>query len=389
MEHHLDDILTHLGEYRSQYFGAIAPAIIQSSNFAFSKVEAFKKAFTQEANSHLYTRGNNPTVAMLRKKIAALECAEDALITSSGAAAISVSVITFLAAGDHVICVRKPYTWAYRLLENLLSRYGVEVTFVDARDIDEIKQAAKPNTKMLYMESPLSLTFELQDIDACASLAKTHGWITILDNSHCSSLYQQPLTMGIDIVIHSATKYLNGHSDVVVGAICSSKLLIDTMFPTYMTLGTVLSAHDAALVLRGLRTYPLRLQQSNNTALNLAHYLHDHPGIDKVIYPHHSSHPQHELALRQMKGSGGLLTIVLKTDDKKDVLTFVEKINRFLMAVSWGGYESLMIPSILFHDVPGQADSPVPWTYVRLYVGLESFDYLKEDLEQALAHLIK
>ena len=389
MSHQLDDILTHLGEERDLYFGAIAPAIIQSSNFAFNDVEAFKKAFTQESDTHLYTRGNNPTVAMLRKKIAALEQAEDALVTSSGAAAISVSVMTFLAAGDHVICVRKPYTWAYKLLGELLSRYGVQVTFADARDLDEIKKAARPNTKMLYLESPLSLTFELQDVKACAKLAKSHGWITILDNSHCSPLFQQPLTLGIDVVIHSATKYLNGHSDVVVGAICSSKTFIEKMFTAYMTLGTVLSAHDAALVLRGLRTYPLRLQQSNDTALKLAHYLHEHPGINKVIYPHHFSHPQHDLALQQMKGSGGLLTIVLNTNHKADVITFVEKIQRFLMEVSWGGYESWMIPSILFHDVPGQPDSPVPWTYIRLYVGLESYDYLKEDLDQALEHLVK
>lgn len=381
----ITEILTHLGEDRKQYFNAVAPPVIQSSNFVFDSIEEMRAAISDELNHHIYTRGNNPTVKILREKIAALESAEDALITSSGSAAIAAAVMSQVKSGDHIICVNKPYSWTYKLISNLLNRFGVEVAYVDATSVEEMRMAIRSNTSVLYLESPNSLTFEISDLRSCAELAKEFGLTTIIDNSHCSPIYQKPIEMGIDIVVHSATKYLNGHSDVVVGVIASSKEIINTIFNNeFMTLGLNISPHDANLVIRGLRTLNLRVERSDQTAREIVDYLKKHKKIKKVIFPLDPEFPQYELAKSQMTGCGGLITIELNANDKASVIRFVEAIDKFLIAVSWGGYESLMIPSIIFHDIPGQEDSPIPWTYVRLYVGLEDPDYLISDLEQAL-----
>lgn len=384
----IDEILTHLGEERSKYFNAVAPPIIQTSNFAFDTVEDMRVAFSNELIHHVYTRGNNPTVAILRQKLAALEHTEDALVVGSGASALSAAVIANVSAGDHIVCVQKPYSWTYKLISKLLPRFGVSYTFVDGRDINEIRNAIRPETKVLFLESPNSLTFEIQDLEACSKLAKLNNIVSIIDNSHASPLFQNPSDFGIDLVVHSATKYINGHSDVVAGVICGSKEMIKKIFGSeLMTLGLLISPHDAALIIRGLRTLPLRVHQSDSTALKIAEYLHQHTKIAKIYFPLHPSFDQYELAKKQMKGCGGLITIQLKARDKESVLRFVRKIKHFLMAVSWGGYESLMIPSIVFHDIQGLPDSPIHWSMVRLYVGLESADYLIEDLESALSEL--
>ena len=385
----LSDILTHLGENRHDYFNAVAPPVIQSSNFVFDNTDDFRKAISNELAHHIYTRGNNPTVKILREKIAALEHTDDALVTGSGAAAVAAAVMANVSAGDHVICVQKPYSWTYKLISRFLARFGVTYTFVDGRDISEIENAICPQTRVLYLESPNSLTFELQDLEACAVLAKRHGIVTIIDNSHASPIYQNPADLGIDLVVHSATKYINGHSDVVAGVICGSSVMIRRIFDSeVMTLGLTISPHDAALMIRGLRTLELRVRRSNETAVKIADFLHGHPGVEEIYFPHHPSFAQYELAKKQMRGCGGLLTFKLRVDTKEKAEMFVRRIKRFLMAVSWGGYESLMIPTLVFHDVPGLPDSPVHWSMVRLYIGLEDPDYLIDDLRQALDSIL-
>jgi len=192
------------------------------------------------------------------------------------------AVMSQVKSGDHIICVNKPYSWTYKLMSNLLTRFGVEVTYVDARSVEEMKAAIQPNTKVLYLESPNSLTFEISDLRACAALAKKHGIVSMIDNSHCSPIFQRPLEMGIDISIHSATKYLNGHSDVVVGVIAGSEKIISQIFQNeYMTLGINISPHDAALVIRGLRTLDLRVKRSDESAHKIVKYLKGH---DKIKY---------------------------------------------------------------------------------------------------------
>jgi len=381
----INDILTHLGEDRSKYFNAVAPPIIQSSNFVFETVEDMRIAFANELEHHIYTRGNNPTVAILRQKLAALEHTEDALVVGSGAAAVSASVISNVKSGDHIICVQKPYSWTFKLISKLLPKFGVDFTFVDGKDINNIISALQPNTKVLYLESPNTMTFEIQDLKACSIFAKQHNIVTIIDNSHASPLFQNPVDFGIDITVHSATKYINGHSDVVAGVICSSKEMIKKIFESeLMTLGLTISPHDAGLMIRGLRTLELRVKRSDETAQKVADFLYQHPKIEKLYFPLHPSFDQYALASKQMTGCGGLITIKLKAASKESTMRFVRSIKRFLMAVSWGGYESLMIPSIAFHDIPGMPDSPIHWSMVRLYIGLESAEYLIEDLSHAL-----
>ncbi|MCB0523901.1 MAG: aminotransferase class I/II-fold pyridoxal phosphate-dependent enzyme [Saprospiraceae bacterium] len=384
----LDHILTHLGENREQYFNAISPPVIQSSNFAFSDLHEFREAFSDELSHHVYTRGNNPTVEILRKKLAALEKTEDALVFSSGVGAIAAAVLGNVKAGDHIICQNAPYSWTKALLRNLLPRFGVEHTFVDATDIQAIEEAVKENTTLLFLESPNTMTFDIQDLAACSALAKKHGITTVIDNSYSSPIFQNPSDFGIDIMVHSGTKYLNGHSDVVFGVLCASKKMVKKLFDSeLMTLGGILAPHDAALVIRGLRTLPLRIDRSDKSANYLISKLESHPKVEKIWYPFHHSFPQQELAMKQMRGCGGLFSVQFKTDSMEKMEAFIHRIKRFLMAVSWGGHESLMIPTIGFYNIPGKQNPPMPYTFVRFYIGLEDPNWLWEDLEQALTEL--
>lgn len=385
MKKDLGYILNHLGEEREKYFNAVSPPVIQTSNFCFPDLHRFREAFTDELEHHIYSRGNNPTVAILRKKLAALEGAEDALVLSSGSAAIANAVLSQVKAGDHIVCVEAPYSWTHALLTQFLTRFGVTHTFVDGKNMEEIREAIQANTRLLYLESPNSLTFEIQDLEACGQLAKERGITTIIDNSYASPLFQNPIDYGIDIVVHSGSKYLNGHSDVVMGVICSSKAIIKKIFDSeFMTLGAILQANDAALAIRGLRTLELRLNRCNTSARLIASRLADHPKVDRVVHPLLPTHPQFELAQRQMKGTGGLFSVYFKADTQDKMEAFIHKLNNFLLAVSWGGHESLIMPVIGFYHIPGREDTRGPWNLVRFYIGLEDVEWLWADLENAM-----
>jgi cystathionine beta-lyase/cystathionine gamma-synthase len=384
----LSDIINRLGENREQYFNAIAPPIIQTSNFAFPTIADFRKALLQEHNAHVYTRGNNPTVEILRKKLAALEGTDDALVVSSWAAAMALSIMSCVNAGDHIICVENPYSWTKALCANYLPRFGVSTTFVDGRALSSIEAARKSNTKLLILESPNTFTFEIQDLEACGTWAKLHQVTTIIDNSHASPLFQQPSKFGIDLVVHTLTKYLNGHSDVVAGVICGKQDLINKIFyAEYMTLGAVTSPHDAGMILRGLRTLELRMERIQQTALTLVSYLKAHNQVERVLYPLDPDFPQYELARKQMTGCGGLVTVFLKAADIESVVCFIDHLKRFEIAVSWGGHESLVIPIAAFYGLEGREDPALPWNCVRFYFGLETAEDLIDDLDQAFEEL--
>lgn len=375
-------ILNQLGEDRSAGYNAVVPPVAQSSNFAFPTVAAAREALAAELDRPFYTRGANPTVAILRQKIAALEGAEDALVLSSGSAAMAAAVMGCVQSGDHVICVRNPYTWTRLLLEQLLAPYGVAHTFVDGRDLENFRAAIKPNTRLIILESPNSMTFELQDLGAVATLARTHGILTICDNSYSSPLFQKPIGLGVDLVVHSATKYINGHSDVVAGIIAGSHVLVRRiMAKEFMTLGAVPSPHDAWLMLRGLRTLPLRMGRSADSAAEVAAFLEAHPKVERIHWPGAASHPQHALARQQMQRCAGLMSIELAAPDEATVERFCDNLQHFLIAVSWGGYESLQWP------VCATKGSHLPRNLVRLYIGLEEPAELITDLRQALDRL--
>lgn len=388
MSHDLSHILNHLGEDRELYFNAVSPPIIQTSNFVLPSIDALREAMQDELRHHLYSRGNNPTVEILRKKLAALEHTEDALVFSSGAGAMTSAVVSLIEQGDHVICVRNPYSWTKHLLTQFLPRFGVTATFVDGTSMEAIEQAIRPETKVLFLESPNSMTFELQDLSACAELARRHGIFTCIDNTYSSPLYQNPADFGIDLVLHTGTKYLNGHSDVVAGVICGSHALIRRIFNrVYMVWGPLLGPSDAALMIRGLRTLPLRLSRSDSSARILVERLKNHPAVEGVLYPGDDDFPQAELAKKQMRGAGGLFSILLRERDRRALCSFAESLERFLIAVSWGGHESLVMPMAAFYDMPGKPDPDHPINLVRFYIGLEDPDLLWEDIRKGLDKL--
>ena len=381
----LSKIINQLGEEHERYFNAVAPPIIQTSNFCYSTVEDMRNAIINEFDEPVYTRGNNPTIEILRKKLAALEKADDCLVTASGVAAITTAVIANLSKGDHIICVNKPYSWTNHFFSNILKKFGIETSFIDGTDIENFKSALKPNTTLFYLESPNSWTFELQDLKQVANLAKENKITTIIDNSFSTPLYQNPIEYGIDIVVHSASKYLTGHSDAVAGVICGSNEMIRKIFSNeFMTFGGIISPFNAWLMIRGLRTLELRLDKSSDNAHKLIDFLENHPEVEKIIYPHHPSHPQYELAKKQMKNSSGLFSVFFKTSDINRIKNICENLEYFKLAVSWGGYESLVFPAITTYDPSIEKNPHLPVNMIRVYTGLENPDLLIEDFERAL-----
>lgn len=381
------EIINHLGENREQYLNAVSAPLFQNSIFCFNSVHEMREGLKKEMETPFYTRGYNPTVAIAREKLAALEGAEDCLLFASGSAAIAAAVMHCVKQGDHIVSVNKPYSWSKTLITKLLAGYGVEHTFVDGTRVSNFENAIRPNTKLIFLESPNSLTFELQDLEVVAALAKKHGIRTVCDNSYATPLNQNPIKLGVDIVVHSASKFIGGHSDVVAGVLCSSRAIVEQiMAEEFMTLGGIISPHDAWLLLRGLRTLPVRVEKVRDNSLQVAAFLENHPKIRSFIFPFSENHPQYELARKQMKPCGGLMTICLNTDDVKKVEAFCNNLKLFLLACSWGGYESLQFPMCVL-DQSLNYKPEVPVNMVRLYVGLEDPETLIADLGQALEHV--
>ncbi len=379
-------IINELGEDRELYFNAVSPPIMQTSNFAFKKVEDLRLAFEDEMSGYLYSRGLNPTVDILRKKLAALDGAEDALVFNSGASAIFAAVFANVKSGDHIVSVNKPYTWAWKMFDNILPRFGITTTYVDGTSIENFERAILPNTTVIYLESPNSLTYELQDLKAVAALARAENIVTIIDNSYCTPLFQQPIALGIDIAMQTATKYINGHSDTVGGVLCGTKTMMKKIFDSeYLNMGIGTSPFNAWLMIRGLRTLPARLDRITATTRHLLKYLQQHPKVEEVIFPLDPGFPQYELAKQQMSGACGLVTIVMRAEKMASIVTFCESLRHMLMAVSWGGHESLALPKCA-SLLPQQFDAGNrEHKMVRFYFGLEEPAYLEADMEQAFA----
>ena len=379
-------IINELGEERENYFNAIAPPIIQSSNFAFARVDEMRQAFADEYSTYLYSRGLNPTVDILRKKLAALDAAEDCLVFNNGAAAIFAAVLANVKAGDHIVSVRKPYTWAQKMFNDILPRFGVTTTYIDGTQIENFERAILPNTSLIYLETPNSWDYALQDLVAVAELAKAEGIVTVCDNSYCTPIYQRPIEMGIDLSLQSATKYIGGHSDVLAGVLSGSSAMITKIFNSeYMNIGSGISPFSAWLLIRGLRTLPMRLQQITQTTGQVLAFLKNHPQVEEVIFPFDEDFKQYDLAKQQMQGACGLLTFILKSEDVMQIEQFCEALKHILMAVSWGGHESLLIPrcSAIKRERFNAANRE--HRMLRLYVGLEDAAYIIKDLERGFA----
>ncbi len=387
-QNNLSFILNELGEERENYFNAISAPIIQTSNFAFKKVDDLSKALEDEMSAYLYSRGLNPTVEILRKKLAALDGAEDCLVFNSGASAIFSSVLANVKSGDHIVTVKGPYTWAQRMFDVILPRFNVATTYIDGTKIENWENATLSNTTLYYLESPNSWDFALQDIKAVATLARSKGITTIIDNSYCTPLYQKPIEMGIDLALQTATKYIGGHSDTLGGVLSGSHAMIKKIFDSeYLNAGSGIQPFNAWLLIRGLRTLPARLERITRTTNEVVKFLKQHPKVEAVIFPFDESFPQYKLAQKQMSGACGLFTMILKVSGKIQVVKFCESLQHILMAVSWGGHESLVMPKCTgIKNEEFDADNR-EHRYVRMYVGLEEPEYLIKDLSQALVKM--
>ena len=381
-------IINELAEDREQYFNAVAPPIIQSSNFVFKKVDDLRQAFADEYSTYLYSRGLNPTVDILRKKLAALDNAEDCLVFGSGAAAIFAAVLANVKTGDHIVSVNKPYTWAQRMFNVILPRFGVTTTYSDGRDIENFERAILPNTSVIYLETPNSWDYAIQDLKAVAELAKSENIITICDNSFCTPIYQKPIDYGIDLTLQSATKYIGGHSDTVAGVLSGSSKMIEKIFNSeYMNIGSGISPFNAWLLIRGLRTLPMRLEHISKTTVQIVDYLKQHSKVEEVIFAFDENFPQLQLAKQQMQGACGLLTFIIKADSVQQIENFCEALKHIMMAVSWGGHESLIIPKCAGMKRERFNAEHKDHRMIRLYVGLEEAAYIIDDLEGGFAKL--
>jgi cystathionine beta-lyase/cystathionine gamma-synthase len=380
----LSYIINELAEDRENYYNAISPPIIQTSNFAFPSVEAMRSAFRDEMSTYLYSRGINPTVDILRTKLAALDGAEDCLVFNNGAAAVFAGVLTNVKSGDHIVSVQHPYTWAAHMFDRILPRFGVSTTYVDGTRIEEFERAILPNTRLIYLESPNSWWLDIQDLAAVADLARSENIITLIDNSYCTPLYQKPIELGIDIAMQTATKYIGGHSDTLGGVLCGSAAMMKRIFDSeYLCVGSGIQPFNAWMLLRGLRTLPMRLERIAQTTRQVLDFLKSQPRVEETIFPLDPDYPQYELARKQMKGASGLISFYLKAETIGEIERFCESLKHFRMAVSWGGHESLVIPKCASLEPAAFDARNRNHRLIRLYVGLEDGEYLIRDLEQA------
>ncbi|MDO4810119.1 MAG: PLP-dependent aspartate aminotransferase family protein [Eubacteriales bacterium] len=372
----------HVGEDRERYLNSMAPPVFMTSLHALDCIEDY---YDVPAGTYLYGRYGNPTVEICEKKIAGLEHGKRAFLYASGMAAATSAVLAVCSAGSHVICVHN----AYGPLQSFLNDYcakdlGMEVTMVHGYDFEEIRSAVKANTSLIVLESPGTATFSLVDLAAVSELAKKNGIVTYIDNSYCSPIFQKPLDQGIDIVMHSCTKYLGGHSDILGGVlVVKDENLIARLSSMRPWLGGIIGPMEAWLMIRGIRTLSVRMKRHAEVAMQVAEALEKNPKVKKVYYPGLKSHPQYELAERQQTGSSGLMSIELNaTPDQAK--KFVNALKVFKIGPSWGGYESLVVMPLY-----GNTEEYCAWYgasrgLIRLHCGLEGAELLLEDIQQAL-----
>jgi cystathionine beta-lyase/cystathionine gamma-synthase len=371
------------GEDLEAQQGALAPPIVQTSLFAHPTLGDLMLSLGAEHRHHVYTRGQNPTVEAVEEKLARLERGEAAKLFASGMSAISSILYGLLRSGDHVVFLNQVYGPTLQLAAHL-QRFGIEHDVVLDLDLEALQRALRPETRMVWMESPGTMLFRLLDIAAVVALARQHGATTVHDNSWATPLFQKPLTLGVDIVVHSATKYLGGHSDVIAGAVVTRRDLLEEIFyNAYLLNGGALGPFDAWLVNRGLRTLPVRLRQHHATGLKVARFLSQHDAVRRVFHPGLASDGEDSLQ-RQLRGFSGLFSFELATERFADVERFVDRLKRFRIGVSWGGVESLVIAPFRGDNQDALLAQGIPPGTVRLSVGLEGAAVLIEDLEKAL-----
>lgn len=375
-------ICAHFADDYAGQKGSVSTPIFQSSTHIFESCEDMtarrgaSRPFGDD-RTYFYGREGNPTVEVLEKKLAALERTDGALCFGSGMAAITSVAMYSLKHGDHAVVV--DHSYGRHFLTSFLVDYGIEVTSVAGTSIEEFEKAIRPNTRLIYLESPSGMAYSLQDLAAVSDLARAKNIITAIDNTWCTPIHQKPHTFGIDLVIHSLSKYIGGHSDIIGGAVTGRWDHVSPLAKVRSQYGGILHPQEAYLALRGLRTLPVRMKAHQQSGMRIAEYLSGRPNIVTVNYPGLDSHPQRELAGRQMLGFSSLMSMTMDAPVER-ARAFVNDLRLFKIAVSWGGYESLIIEPRALPDDPTRSRT-------RFFVGLDSIDDLLEDLEHSLTLL--
>lgn len=392
MHHHkqygLFSKVIHAGSKPDPLFGGVSVPIYQSSTFAFRSAEHGAALFAGEEKGYIYTRLGNPTVRALEECLASLENGVACLATATGMAAITTTFLSLLEKDSHLISTASVYGATRVVLEREFSRFGISSSFIDTSQLELIRQHFRPETRLLFIETPANPTMAIADIQACASLAKDNGCWLVVDNTFASPVLQNPLDLGADIVIHSLTKFINGHSDVVGGAIIfRDENLYHRVRKTLVNFGGTMDPHQAWLILRGVKTLALRVEKSQENALKLARFLENHPQVSWVKYPGLENHPQYELARRQMRGPGSMLCFGLKGGYEAG-RCLINSVRLCILAVSLGGIETLIQhPASMTHAaVPKEEreEAGITDDLIRLSVGCEDYEDLEADLRQAL-----
>ena len=386
-EHKFATKAVHSGQHIDPTTGSVVVPIYETSTFAFKNAEQGAARFAGSENGYIYSRLGNPTVRALEENIATLEGGEDARACASGMAAITTAVLSAARKGDHVVATDTLYGGTQKLFSEILPKLGIKFTFVDSSKTGNVESVIQENTKIIFIETPANPTLKLTDLKSISKIARHRKILTMADNTFMSPCFQQPLDLGIDIVIHSLTKYLSGHSNIVGGIIVSNKQFIASVDPVLKTLGSTLAPFEAWLTLNGVKTLPLRMQKHNENAIMIAEHLEAHPKVEKVYYPGLKSNPQYELARRQMRGFGGMISFELKGGFEAG-RRLMNSVKLCTLAVSLGAVETLIQhPASMTHAVTPRKERlkiGITDSLVRLSVGIEDPQDIINDLDQAM-----
>lgn len=390
--HSIETKAIHSGRINYEQFGSLATPLYQTSTFIFENAQQGADRFAGESDGYIYTRLGNPTTRQLEMRVAAMEGMEDAAATATGMAAVSAALLTNLKAGDHMISSKAVYGCSFALMNHMLKKFGIEVSFIDMTEPENINSAIKTNTKLIFLETPINPNLVVLDLEKICAIAKKHQLLSIVDNTFLTPVLQQPAKFGADIVIHSATKYLNGHGDVVAGIVCGSSDMIEEIkLTTLKDVGATMSPHDAWLIMRGIKTLPIRMERHCSNAQTVAEFLEQHPAVNRVYYPGLKSHAGYQFIGNQMKAAGGVIAFELNTDLKGGA-DFINNMQLFSIAVSLGDAESLIQhPASMTHSTyePEERETAgISDTLIRISVGLEHIDDIIYDLQQALDKVI-
>jgi cystathionine beta-lyase len=387
-EHELSETtnIMHLHDQPQAQFGAVNPPVYHASLFAFPNYEAWKDHVSQkQPRQFVYHRSGNPTIRLLEEKVAHLERAADCVASSSGMSAIAMTILALVQTGDHVLCVQTVYGPVRRFFASVLRKFGVEVSYFPADASADLTPYLRDNTRLIYLESPASLTFDIQDLRAVANLARPRNIWTVIDNTWATPLYQRPLELGIDVSVHFGTKYISGHSDLLLGLVAGNASAMEKIRAIHPQLGASLSPDDAYLALRGLRTLPVRLKQHEQSGLKIARWMQEQPEVREVLHPGLEAFPGNALHRSQCTGDSALFGFRLRPRGEQARAAFVNSLKLFHLGYSWGGFESLLVPLAFsyYGNESLRKQLGLDDDSYRISVGLEDPDDIIRDLSNA------